>query len=267
MHSKKRTRNTDRQSTITEISIDERVPVPNAANKTKLQSLITSFFRNNNGHVMQDSSNTTSMSRVDCNVLRADNSVNVFEITSLPIFYDNVRSITNKRNVCMKIELSLYKVICMTETKLDDGITSSVYFPSNFQVYRCDRKVINVRRAGGVAILVHHTLKSKQIVLSDTVDIDPISEFLAVEIIVRPQPLIIYLCYMSMFNYESASKHYVRIETIVEKYRDHKIMILGDFNLHDIDWTTALWARNFFFGQKSSSNSLNDKNTRFSDFA
>lgn len=136
----------------------------------------------------------------------------------------------------MKIELSWYKVLCFAETWLDILIYSSVYFPNIFVVYRCDRKVQTFRRSGGVAMLVHHTIKSRQITTFSVADIDIASEFLAVEICIKPQPLIIYLCYLNEFGIEPALNHYLRIKEIVEKYRTHRILVLGDFNLHDISW-------------------------------
>lgn len=167
-------------------------------------------------------------------------------MTSLPIYYNNVRSITNKRNICMKIELSPYKVLCLTETWMEEGIFSSVYFPDIFEVYRCDRKIQNGRRAGGVAILIHHTLRSKQINWDDTTVIETNSEFLAVELSIKPKPLVIYLCYMNTFSLEVALRHHKRIEWIVEKYRAHIIMVIGDFNLYDIVWSTDVDDENVY---------------------
>ena len=42
---------------------------------------------------------------------------------------------------------------------------------------------------------------------------------------------------MSAFNYNTALRHYQRIKEIVEEYRHHKIMVLGDFNIYDVVWT------------------------------
>lgn len=146
----------------------------------------------------------------------------------------------------MKIELSVYKVLCFTETWLDDGHSSSVYFPSNFEAYRCDRKIQTARRSGGVAILVHNTLKSKSIAFPSTIVIEETCEFLAVEIFIKPHPLIIYVCYMNVFDMEVAMKHYRRIEFVVDSFRNHTVAVIGDFNLHDIVWTRDGDAENVF---------------------
>lgn len=116
-------------------------------------------------------------------------------------------------------------------------ILSSVYFPRKFTIYRCDRKHPTKRRSGGVALLVHHSFESKPIAFSSKSDSESDCEFLAIEIITKPQPLIIYVCYMNKFDLENALKHHQRIKSIVERYRDHRIMVLGDFNLFDIVWT------------------------------
>lgn len=38
------------------------------------------------------------------------------DLTLLRIHYNNVRCITNKRNLCMKMDLSVYKLLCFIET-------------------------------------------------------------------------------------------------------------------------------------------------------
>ncbi|XP_037029333.1 uncharacterized protein LOC119069378, partial [Bradysia coprophila] len=92
-------------------------------------------------------------------------------------------------------------------------------------------------RSGGVAILVHHSLNSRTVTINSTIGPDEASEFLVIELCIKPQPLILYVCYMSMFDPCIAAKHYHHVKVIVEKYRNHKIIVLGDFNLHDINWS------------------------------
>lgn len=134
----------------------------------------------------------------------------------------------------MKIELSMYRVLCFTETWFSGTHSSSVYFPSSFNVYRFYR-VDTERRSGGLAILVHRLLISKQIHLD--IEADLTVEFVAVEVTAKPRSLIYYVCYMKTFDHQTEFKHYQRIKLIMEKYRNHRIIILGDFNIHDIIWT------------------------------
>ena len=164
-------------------------------------------------------------------------NIEAIRTLSLPIYYNNSRSVVNKRMICTRIELSVYKILCFTETKLGMAHSSCVYFPRMFDVYRFDRKSTAIRLSGGVAILVHHTLESKQIAFSSDINFDADCEFVAIEVIMKPQSLIIYVCYLRTFDMEIAMMHYHRIKFIVDKYRNHSILILGDFNLFDIVWT------------------------------
>lgn len=159
-------------------------------------------------------------------------SNNIVDISSLPIYYNNVRSVINKRNLAIKIELSIYKVLCFTETWLTSAHSSCNYFPSSFTVYRCDRMIDTDRRSGGVAILVHCSFNSKQLLIKS----DKQCEFLAIEIKIKPTPLILYVCYLSKFDSYIASMHYDIIKQITSEYPNHRLIVMGDFNVFDVKW-------------------------------
>lgn len=131
-------------------------------------------------------------------------NINFVDVSLLPIFYDNARSIINKCNLSTKIELSIYKILCFTETWLTSAHYSSSYFPSNFTVYRCDRMVDTDKRSGGVAVLVHSSFNSQQLLIQS----DQHCEFLAIGIKIKPTPLILYICYLSKFDAHIANMHY-----------------------------------------------------------
>lgn len=70
----------------------------------KLQSKIKALVALN--------SNSSTKSTV-----RNDNGQEFFtDLSLLPIYYNNVRCITSKRNICIKIDLSVYKDLCCSET-------------------------------------------------------------------------------------------------------------------------------------------------------
>lgn len=163
-----------------------------------------------------------------------NSSCGFFNKKRLPMYYNNVRSIVNKRNVNTKIELSPYKILCFTETFLDENVNFN--FPDSFNVFRCDRAITDnitrTRRASGVAVLVHKSLQCKSVELNT----DPVCEFLAIEIVLKPKSMIIYLCYMSIFDINIANKHYERIKLLTDSYPSHRLFVLGDFNLKNIAW-------------------------------
>ncbi|XP_037049652.1 uncharacterized protein LOC119083942 [Bradysia coprophila] len=218
------------------------------------QSLITSFFQNANGN---------SATRQDLPLELSQSVDDTERFHTLPIYYDNVRSITNKRNISMKIELSIYKALCFTETMFDNGQSSSVYFPDKFNVYRCDRMVQTLRRSGGVAVLVHYTLRSNSVPINSEIGPDEASEFVVVEIHIKPRPLILYVCYMSVFDLSIALKHYHHVKLIVEKYLNHRIIVLGDFNLHDINWSIDEDDENAYLPYASTDHNANGNRSCF----
>lgn len=159
------------------------------------------------------------------------------EFTFLPIYYNNVRSIANKQNLCMNVELSLYQVLVMTETWLKAADNASAYFPKSFNVYRFDRSISfggsqALRRSGGVAVLVRMELNSRRLTLTK----DEECESVAIEVRIKPTPLIIYAVYMKVFNYAVAMKHVKNIKRLCDEYRSHRIMVLGDFNMESVRW-------------------------------
>ncbi|XP_055316139.1 uncharacterized protein LOC129575925 [Sitodiplosis mosellana] len=62
-------------------------------------------------------------------------------------------------------------------------------------------------------------------------------EAVAVEVILKPTPILLYLCYMKIFDIDIAIKHFENIKSLMNRFPAHQVMVLGDFNLKDIQWT------------------------------
>lgn len=232
------------------------------------QAYITNYFNisdtNNNNSQDQQLNNSTQDNHMVQNKQISNINSSAKSNSSLPTYYNNVRCITNKRNIHMKIELSVFKVLCFTETWLSEELSSSAYFPNQFSVYRCDR-VEAARRSGGVAILVHRSFKSRLLPLN--IETDPDCEFVAVEVNVKPTSIIYYVCYMSTFDHQIAMKHYQRIKKIVENHRNHRVIVLGDFNLHDIIWTPDDDNQNVFLPHVAIASTANQRRSQYNDAA
>src|ERR1700744_4892975 len=125
----------------------------------------------------------------------------------------------------------MYKVLCFTETWFTKFHFDDSYFPNCFRVYRLDRKT----NGGGVAIIVHNDFKSNQI----TQIYDPECESICVKIELQPIPLVIYLAYVREEkppNLDIFMRHCKVIQEVTLLEPQSRIMVLGDFNLHDITW-------------------------------
>lgn len=150
-------------------------------------------------------------------------------ICYLPVYYQNVRSIPAKTDLRSRINHSLYKVLCFTETWLTKDHSDDSYFPIKFTSYRCDRQT----NGGGVAMLVHSDFKSTQI---DRI-CDPDCESICVKIKLKPIPLVIYLAYVNdSMKDDILLKHFNLVQQLVLMETNSRIIVLGDFNLHDIVW-------------------------------
>lgn len=85
--------------------------------RPKIQSLITSFTTGNVND--NDFVGGSGQGNNYANAPRVGKiNHNLVDISFLPIYYNNVRGVTSKHNMSTKIELSMYKVLVLTETWL-----------------------------------------------------------------------------------------------------------------------------------------------------
>lgn len=147
------------------------------------------------------------------------------------IYYENIRSIPAKTNIKYRITASSYRILCFTETWLNEHHKSESYFPDNFDVYRRDRGSVG----GGVAIAVDKQLGSKHL---DEIN-NPICECICVKIPSKPKPLIIYVGYLPQWqqtNNIAYSTHFGLINQLFSNYTGHRIFVVGDWNIARVEW-------------------------------
>lgn len=85
-------------------------------------------------------------------------------------------------------------------------------FRANSHLY--DRRSNADRRSGGVAVLVHASYNSMQI----SIQSDPECKFLAIEVKLKPTPLLIYMWYSNKFESSLAFKHNDIIRQLTARY-------------------------------------------------
>lgn len=203
----------------------------------KHQSKITTYFQTSNETARSNRNVTVAVdNRCSKNLIhevpcqeKVENRNEEFENFSyLPIYYGNVRSIPAKTDFRARVSSSVYKVFCFTETWLNKNDYDDSYFPNGFNVYRLDRKT----NGGGVAIIVHESFKSRQIVQI----FNPGCESICVRIELRPRPIILYLAYVNEPKIAVLMKHHELVQQLIALDNDARIVVLGDFNLRGIKW-------------------------------
>ena len=148
-----------------------------------------------------------------------------------PVF--NSRSIVNKRlELSSLLALKSYELVAITKTFLDSTINSSEMFSDTFNVQRRDRS----RHGGGVLLAVHQGLccirktdfkTDCEILWSELIATKPFSRVLVGVFYRPPSSDIDYL------------KELERSLSLIERSGNNlSILLLGDFNLPQIVWST-----------------------------
>ena len=153
----------------------------------------------------------------------------------LKCLYFNSRSVVNKTRELEVIASSKqYDLIAITETWLNDSISNNELLPSNkYYIHRRDREVPS--RGGGVMLAVGSTLQSVR-----RTDLETNAEILVCEI--RPEAKKKFLCVVfyrppsSKSEYMNCFKNFLRKAS---KTHISQLVILGDFNFPDINWSTG----------------------------
>jgi len=144
----------------------------------------------------------------------------------------NARSLVNKLHE-FSLFLSAFKpaVVCVCETFFNDKLTDNIVCPCGYTVYRKDRIKIH----GGVAIFVRCDCDAVQIAIKQDVrDI----EIICIDLTISALKLRIITCYRPPYYTGEDIQYLVEMLSIVSELCSSvsQFILLGDFNLPDIDW-------------------------------
>ena len=122
-----------------------------------------------------------------------------------------------------------YNLICITETHIDQTFFSSQLFnDTDKNIYRKDRNI----NGGGVLIAIdceipHMTILSCQ---------EETCEIIGINVKLKSLDLTVICFYRPDKNIDDMDPFYRYINTIRIAHPKNKFLILGDFNMPDIDW-------------------------------
>ena len=142
----------------------------------------------------------------------------------------NARSIVNKRlDLRTHVTIGKQDVIGITETWLNDSINDLEILPSTFTIHRKDRE----GRGGGALLAVRSNIQCFR-----RMDLETDCELLWCEVFPVPS----YSYFIGVFYrppnndlkcLQELAKSLEKLEDLSNRYR---VLLLGDFNLPDIDW-------------------------------
>lgn len=125
-------------------------------------------------------------------------------------------------------------LLLLTETWLNNRVSDAELGLNNFHIFRMDRENEQESRGGGVLIGIRSGIKCNQIEVPIITGIEQI--FL--KIIFRSIKILVICVYIPPnISSDIYYEHCDLVENITASNPDHKILIFGDYNLNNFDWT------------------------------
>jgi exonuclease III len=160
-------------------------------------------------------------------------------LDSVDIFYQNVRGLRTKcTNFYDSACINDSKIICVTETWLDDSFCNRNLFPDDDFVFRTDRvhTDFSLTRGGGVLTAVHQSLSG----CKSRYDLELTSECVWIEI---PLPggfsLLVGNHYFSPNSDVKVIENYFNSLEIKLNPQNFRVVLGGDFNVPCSDWANG----------------------------
>lgn len=163
----------------------------------------------------------------------------------LCIYYQNTRGLRTKTHSFKRnILLNPYDVVSLTETWLNDGISDTELFDDRYLVFRRDRNYSETgeKYGGGVLLAVR-----REFTAIDRPDWNSTAEDIWVTISYKNKPnskpkklhvCTIYLCDENRgYSFSAQLNNFSdRLSHIINSCPDDSFILLGDFNLSNVDW-------------------------------
>lgn len=147
----------------------------------------------------------------------------------------NARSLRRKLTFFQSLVYSKsFDLFCVTETWLSPHILDSEILPTGYTIYRQDRG----SRGGGVLVAISNRISSSHFPTSTS------HELLVIHLAIKPDT---YICCAYLPPSSPVSLYTDTILPLCSLPRPSRIILVGDFNLPDVDWPTL---------SSSSSNSI-----------
>ncbi|XP_071950945.1 uncharacterized protein [Antedon mediterranea] len=161
------------------------------------------------------------------------------QTSSVKVYYQNVRSLKNKMDVYNSdlnahLIQSNLDIVALTETWLNCNVLDSELSVSNYTLFRRDRDTD--KRGGGILMLVNNKFTCNRV---ERLESDS-TEFMWIEIqLKRRISLLVGLFYRPPNATPDVLRRFTSsVEIAMLYYKNSEFLILGDFNLPEINWSS-----------------------------
>lgn len=157
-------------------------------------------------------------------------------------YYTNAQSIINKLEEFERLVAELQPhIVGITETWGNETVSDALLCPNNYDIFRRDRRG---RTGGGVLLLVHKELRAIPCVgMNDSTFED--SVWCTVDIGHHEHTnMLVGVCYRSPGSSAENNNALIDLFSEIENIRLSRLMIMGDFNLPNVDFINYYTDRN-----------------------
>lgn len=154
------------------------------------------------------------------------------------IYYQNVRGLrTKQEEFFVSIADCTFDVVAVTETAFNDKSLMSEYFPSGWNVFRSDRDFDSTSktRGGGSLLAIR-----KGIQCCRRGDLELAAECVWVEMKLKDGRLLLGNHYFSPDTHPDKISSYFKSLSEVVSNVSCRIVMVGDFNIPNVDWKSAI---------------------------
>lgn len=169
----------------------------------------------------------------------------------ISIYYQNVNRIRSKLpDYHSAIKATMYDVIVLVETNLIESIDSLEVFGNDYLVFRHDRHTDRSERMDGGGVLIAVRLPRSACEVGLLLDSDQYVEIVAVSIALTNRKMFVLCIYLP--HWAHTERRFTSIGSTLSKFmesvsNDDLVMVLGDFNLSNVEWLADLDLPNVYF--------------------
>jgi len=190
----------------------------------------TRYLKNQKGK----KNDSESIKRSSTDINRSNGNSKKDKFNNLKCIYFKARSIVNKqKELNLLVTEEDIDIVGITETWLNDKISDEELSIKGYTLYRKDRNDTIKTRGGGVAIYVRNELHP---VYNSDLDESDFSESIWCSIKCNSEITVIGVCYRAP---DSTETNDTALFSILSSFKNQRVVVLGDFNYPDIDWSQA----------------------------
>ena len=176
----------------------------------------------------KSSKNLLTVNSSNSNMLQVTNNIDSFQC-----YYTNIQSVKNKFDeFADKINNIKPLIIGLTETWLKPEIQDAEVYLRGYELFRCDRPVVN---GGGALMYIHESLSSNSCSQLEEIGLED-AVFRIIKLNER-NSLLVAVIYRSTSSSNENNEKLLEAMNMINNLKNiSHVLLMGDFNFPEIQW-------------------------------